>query len=172
MPRPLPVLAYLGLTVSGSVLAWLGLRYLGVAPGAAEPSANELAPIDAAGHVMRADAAAAFTAMREAAQTVGIDITVASAFRSYAQQARLYAGFISRPCEILGVRTGLPGCFNLASPPGGQSGHEKGTSVDINVGSESSAVFVWLTANAPRFDFRNTGLTFKQREPWHWDWVG
>lgn len=136
---------------------------------------DNLEPIDASGRLMRADAAKAFKSMVAAARAADLSLTASSAYRSTAEQARLYAEYLLNPCagsprNPFGVS--LPGCFNLASPPGGNSGHERGLSVDINVGSESSAIFRWLTANARRFNFINDGLKFAQREPWHFSYLG
>jgi hypothetical protein len=73
---------------------------------------------------------------------------VVSSYRSYAQQAALYADYIN-------------GTGNLAAPPG-QSNHETGTALDItainNAIAPTMARFGWIR-DVPG-------------EPWHFHWVG
>ena len=87
--------------------------------------------------------ALAVTAIRA---ELGISVSIVSAFRSRAEQQRLYDGWLKR----------LPG-FNLAAPPG-NSNHERGLAIDITPNS----------TGAMRDVFARYGLHFPVRgEPWH-----
>lgn len=97
-----------------------------------------------------------FLAMRAAAQAAGVKLKLNSGFRTWAEQAALYAKYLAK--------TG-----NLAAKPG-FSNHQSGTAVDIEVGNSfTSPVYRWLEANAARYGFVNTGKSFSQPEPWHWE---
>ena len=114
----------------------------------------ELTTID--GVPIEVSAAAAFLAMRAAAQAAGIKLKLESAFRTMAEQERLYRAY-------------LDGSGNLAAQPG-YSNHQNGRAIDINVrGSFTSPEYLWLELHAGKFGFRNTGKFFSQPEPWHWE---
>ena len=83
---------------------------------------------------------------------------VVSGFRSREQQQRLYDAYIN-------------GTGNLAAKPG-NSRHEHGTAVDINWSKLNPQQQAWLRANLPKFGIINTGMSFSQKEPWHWEWRG
>jgi soluble lytic murein transglycosylase-like protein len=96
------------------------------------------------GKRMRPDVALAFDRMQAAARAGGITLVIASAFRTNAEQAALFAAH--------------PDPKWVARP--GTSLHRLGTELDLGPASAYS----WLARNAPRFGF-------KQRyswEPWHW----
>ena len=95
------------------------------------------------GRPMRPDVALAFDRMAAAAHADGVELIIASAFRSDAEQARLFA---QHPDP------------KWVAPPG-RSLHRLGTELDLGPPSAYS----WLARNAERFHF-------KQRyawEPWH-----
>jgi Transglycosylase SLT domain/D-alanyl-D-alanine carboxypeptidase len=95
------------------------------------------------GRPMRPDVALAFDRMAAAAHADGVELIIASAFRSDAEQARLFA---QHPDP------------KWVAPPG-RSLHRLGTELDLGPPSAYS----WLARNAERF-------RFKQRyawEPWH-----
>lgn len=97
-----------------------------------------------------------FLAMQTAARVAGVKLVLVSGFRSWAEQVRLYGLY-------------LAGRGNLAAKPG-FSNHQSGIAVDIEVGgSFTSPVYRWLEANAARYGFVNTGKSFSQPEPWHWE---
>ena len=97
-----------------------------------------------------------FLAMRAAALKAGVKLKLNSGFRTWAEQVRLYALY-------------LAGRGNLAAKPG-FSNHQSGLAVDIQVdNSFTSPVYRWLEANAARYGFVNTGKSFSQPEPWHWE---
>lgn len=97
-----------------------------------------------------------FLAMRAAALRDGVKLVLNSGFRTWAEQVRLYGLY-------------LAGKGNLAAKPG-FSNHQSGLAVDIQVGNSfTSPVYRWLDANAARYGFVNTGKSFSQPEPWHWE---
>jgi soluble lytic murein transglycosylase-like protein len=99
------------------------------------------------GKPMRPDVARAFDRLAAAATADGVSLIIASAFRSNAEQAALFA------------RNPDP---KWVAPPG-RSLHRLGTELDLG----PPAAYGWLAANAPRFGF-------KQRyswEPWHFGFV-
>lgn len=95
------------------------------------------------GKPMRPDVAAAFDAMSAAARRAGITLSVNSAFRSDAEQARLFA---AHPDP------------KWVAPPG-TSLHRYGTELDLGPPSAHG----WLAANAHRFGF----IKRYAWEPWH-----
>jgi Transglycosylase SLT domain/D-alanyl-D-alanine carboxypeptidase len=99
------------------------------------------------GQGMRPDVAAAFDRMAAAAGRDGIGLIVNSAYRSDAEQARLYA---QNPDP------------RMVAPPG-TSLHRCATELDLGPPS----AYGWLEANAP-------GFGFLQRYPWerwHWGYI-
>jgi hypothetical protein len=95
------------------------------------------------GKPMRPDAAAAFDRLSAAAQKAGILLSISSAFRSDAEQAKLFAAH--------------PDPKWVARP--GQSLHRNGTELDLGPRS----AYAWLAENAPRFGF----VKRYAWEPWH-----
>ena len=96
------------------------------------------------GKPMRPDAAAAFDAMAAAARGEGLALSITSAFRSDAEQARLFA---ANPNP------------KWVAPPG-TSLHRYGTELDLGPPS----AYGWLAANARRFGFIHRYAW----EPWHY----
>jgi hypothetical protein len=82
---------------------------------------------------MRPDVAMAFDRLDAAARHDGVALTIVSAFRSNAEQARLFA---AHPDP------------KWVAPPG-KSLHRLGTELDLGPAS----AYGWLAANAPRFGF-------------------
>lgn len=105
------------------------------------------------GHYLRADAAGSFLAMRAAAENMGITLKVNSSFRTFAEQAELYAKY-------------LAGTGALAAKPG-YSNHQGGTAVDIETGGTGTPVYAWLAKYADTYGFRRTVAS----EPWHWEYL-
>jgi transglycosylase-like protein with SLT domain/D-alanyl-D-alanine carboxypeptidase-like protein len=99
------------------------------------------------GKPMRPDVALAFDRMAAAALADGIGVVITSAFRSDAEQARL---FTAHPDP------------KWVAPPG-QSLHRLGTELDL--GSESA--YGWLHANAARFHF----IQRYAWEAWHYGYT-
>jgi transglycosylase-like protein with SLT domain/D-alanyl-D-alanine carboxypeptidase-like protein len=100
------------------------------------------------GEGMRPDVAAAFDRMAAAAAQDGIRLVINSAYRSDAEQARLYA---QNPDP------------RMVAPPG-TSLHRCATELDLGPPS----AYPWLDANAPGFGF----VARYPWEPWHWGFTG
>jgi soluble lytic murein transglycosylase-like protein len=100
------------------------------------------------GKPMRPDTATAFDRLAAAARDAGILLSITSAFRSDAEQAKLFAAH--------------PDPKWVARP--GQSLHRNGTELDLGPPS----AYGWLAANASRFGF----LKRYSWEPWHFGLVG
>lgn len=99
------------------------------------------------GERMRPDVARAFDRMAEAARQDGIPLAITSAFRSDAEQARLFEAnpdpkYVARPGESL---------------------HRYGTELDLGPPS----AYGWLARNARRFGF----IQRYSWEPWHYGYV-
>jgi soluble lytic murein transglycosylase-like protein len=99
------------------------------------------------GKPMRPDVAAAFDRLAAAARRVGIPLLVNSAYRSDAEQARLFA---AHPDP------------KWVAPPG-TSLHRCATELDLGPAS----AYGWLAANATRFGF----LKRYPWEPWHFGYT-
>jgi soluble lytic murein transglycosylase-like protein len=99
------------------------------------------------GKPMRPDVALAFDRMAAAARADGISLIVVSAWRSDAEQARLFAAH--------------PDPKWVARP--GTSLHRLGTELDLGPAS----AYGWLAANAPRFHF----VKRYAWEAWHFGYV-
>jgi soluble lytic murein transglycosylase-like protein len=95
------------------------------------------------GKPMRPDVALAFDRMAAAAHAAGVDLMIASAFRSDAEQAQLFA---QHPDP------------KWVAPPG-KSLHRLGTELDLGPPS----AYGWLARNADRFHFTKR----YEWEPWH-----
>ena len=96
---------------------------------------------------MRPDVAAAFDRMAAAAEADGVGLIVSSAFRSDAEQARLWA---ANPDP------------KWVAPPG-TSLHRLGTELDLG----PPAAYAWLGQNAERFGF----VRRYSWEPWHYGYT-
>jgi hypothetical protein len=99
------------------------------------------------GEPMRPDVAQAFDRMEAAAREDGISLTITSAFRSDAEQARLFAQ--------------NPDPKMVARP--GSSLHRYGTELDLGPAS----AYGWLARNAERFGF----IQRYSWEPWHYGYT-
>ena len=100
------------------------------------------------GKPMRPDTAAAFDRLAAAARGGGLLLSITSAYRSDAEQARLFAAhpdpkWVARPAQSL---------------------HRMGTELDLG----PPAAYGWLAANAERFGF----VERYAWEPWHFGYVG
>src|SRR5919109_810045 len=96
---------------------------------------------------MRPDVARAFDRLEAAARRAGLSLVITSAYRSDAEQARLFA---ANPDP------------RWVAPPG-TSLHRCGTELDLGPAS----AYAWLAANAGRFAF----LKRYSWEPWHFGYV-
>lgn len=130
----------------------------GYANGLIPPQA--LCPLPQAGHMLRADAAAAFERLNAAyTEAFGAPICVTDSYRSLAVQQRLY--------QVKPELAAIPGTSN----------HGWGVAVDLcgGINSYSTATHEWMRANAPAYGWilpswaRATG---SMPEPWHWEYTG
>lgn len=111
--------------------------------------------------------------MLEEAESDGVNIQIASAYRSFSTQASLKSNYAVK------YGTGA----NTFSADQGFSEHQLGTTLDFSnktlqsnfINFEQSQSYKWLTENAYRFGFvlsypkNNKYYIF---EPWHWRFVG
>jgi zinc D-Ala-D-Ala carboxypeptidase len=142
------------------------------------------APIDqlvaiGGGFQLRTAAAQKFQALVNAAQAAGVNIITISAFRSVAEQQRLFFDVKAERAQAATKRA------EVSAPPH-YSEHHTGYAIDMGDGRAPAAnlnqsfdqtkAFKWLSANAPRYSFE---LSFPENnvqgvsyEPWHWRYVG
>ncbi len=150
-------------------------------PSDYEPS--DLSPISSVqvtqpGIMLRHEALAQLQAMDAAARGAGIDIIVASAYRSYQQQAQLYQYYVDQNGEA---------AANRFSAKPGHSEHQLGATVDLTSASSSYQLTdgyggtpegKWVAQNAYRFGFvmsypkGKEAITGYVYEPWHFRYVG
>lgn len=134
------------------------VNFSGYANGLIPQSA--LCPLAQGDHALRADAAAAFAKLNVAyARRFGEALCVTDAYRSLAEQQRLYA---SKP--------------GLAAVPG-TSNHGRGLAVDLCGGVDKFGTqqFEWMKNHAPDYswvhpDWASAGGSMP--EPWHWEYTG
>ena len=144
---------------AGSTYGCAGRSTAGYANGNVPRSA--LCPLRyAPGHVLRADAAAAYNALTDAyLNAVGAPICITDSYRDYATQVRLFA---TKP--------------SLAAVPG-TSNHGWGVAVDLCGGIQDygTPAYMWMKANAPRFGWIHPAWAEpggSRQEPWHWEFTG
>lgn len=92
---------------------------------------------------------AQYNTLRAAASPAGHDIRLNSGFRSFPDQQELWDD--------------NPNPARVARP--GRSNHQNGIAIDINTGSFSSAMYLWMVANAPALGWIRT----VDDEHWHWE---
>ena len=120
--------------------------------------------IDANGHQLDLSAANDFLALKAAATAAGHDIVVSTAYRSNAEQKRLYSAYISAIAAW--ERSGRLGKKPAPVAIPGRSKHEVGLAVDIHVAADP-ALLKWLKANAAKWHFYQTVLP---AEEWHFEY--
>lgn len=140
--------------------------------------ARSLVPVglgtDGRDKLLRASAARAWSAMRQAAARDGISLLLISAFRSYAFQAALIRQKLDKGRSLAEV-------LKVNAPPG-FSEHHGGQAIDIGAADcaaldeafENTEAFAWLRERAAGFGFAMSypkgnpeGFLY---EPWHWCW--
>ncbi len=99
--------------------------------------------------------ARAYRRMARAAKADGVTLSIASGFRTNAEQAALYDCYLTGDCNG----------GNLAAPPG-HSNHQSGLALDLNTHVRS--VRRWLERHGSEYGFART----VRSEPWHWEYVG
>jgi zinc D-Ala-D-Ala carboxypeptidase len=128
---------------------------------------------------LRSTALPKFQAMTAAAKAAGIKLRTISAFRSIADQEKIFF-------EIKAQRKqGAEKRAEVSAPPR-HSEHHTGYAVDVGDANnsamdlkpefETTAAFKWLQANAARYSFEMSfpkgNLQGVSYEPWHWRYVG
>lgn len=118
------------------------------------------------------DCASAFSEMKSAAAKEGLNIWIASGFRSYELQASLY----NRYCD----RDGKEAADRYSARPG-HSEHQSGLAIDLN---EITSAFAdtkegkWIAENCHKYGFilrymkEKEAQTGYMYEPWHIRYVG
>jgi zinc D-Ala-D-Ala carboxypeptidase len=143
-----------------------------------EASDKDLKRMDG-GLKLRSTALPKFQAMTAAAKAAGVKFSTISAFRSIADQERIFF-------EIKAQRKQAPGKRAEVSAPPRYSEHHTGYAVDLGDANnsaldlkpefENTAAFKWLEANAARYSFEMSfpkgNLQGVSYEPWHWRYVG
>jgi D-alanyl-D-alanine carboxypeptidase len=145
-----------------------------------EAPASELEAISSDSSIkLRKAAAKKFREMVEAAAKDGVTLVPVSAFRSIADQEKLFFDVKAERGEDTAQRAAV-------SAPPGHSEHHTGYAVDIGDGDhpgtdlqydfEDTAAFKWLKQNAAYYSFEMSfpkgnpmGVSY---EPWHWRFVG
>jgi hypothetical protein len=112
----------------------------------------EVVPLGPSSIEVEVSTARAFLVMRDAAAEAGIDLGLASGFRTVDEQRALF-------------RAWRKGRGNKAARPG-RSNHQSGRALDI-AGVTAPGARDWLEANAATFGFKRT----VKGEPWHWEYV-
>lgn len=111
-------------------------------------------------------------AMSEAARLDGIKLTVASSYRSYSYQERLYSHYVKTEGREKADR-------ESARP--GHSQHQLGTTMDFYPIEDSfikTRQGIWLSENAWKYGFslsyppNSENITGYKYEPWHYRYVG
>lgn len=136
--------------------------------GVRNNSAYPITAVRLGRHVIEKNTAYDFLSMYRAAAKDGIVLVINSAFRSYEEQAKLYAERVN-PDGTLTAAGKLKG---VAGKPG-NGPHQRGTALDISTGmtvkqlaaQQFSPTFIWLTDHAGTYGFVRTVPT----EPWHWE---
>jgi LAS superfamily LD-carboxypeptidase LdcB len=140
-------------------------RLSSIDPDFVYPAGNELE--------IHADVRSHLMDLLEDAKDDGIDLLVASSYRSFYEQASLKGSYTVQ------YGTGA----NRFSADQGYSEHQLGTTVDFTTSKiggafstfEASAAYAWLTANAYKYGFVLSypkGNAYYIFEPWHWRYVG
>ncbi|MGI9257437.1 MAG: M15 family metallopeptidase, partial [Gammaproteobacteria bacterium] len=136
--------------------------------------AFEIAHVSASGreHLLVPDAAAAWKAAREAAESDEVTLLVISGFRSFDRQLELISAKVARGESIDEI-------LRVMAPPG-CSEHHTGRAVDVGTPGceplsetfELTDAYRWLDRHAQEFGFKMSyprdnrwGFTY---EPWHW----
>ena len=127
---------------------------------------------------LRQDAAVALEKMAATAKNDGINLMLASGYRSYDEQVIVYNGFVKTDGKV---------AADASSARPGHSEHQTGLAADLEPTSRQCEVEVcfestpegkWLEANSYKYGFiiryhKNTqSLTGYEYEPWHVRYVG
>ncbi|MBP0986123.1 MAG: M15 family metallopeptidase [Oscillospiraceae bacterium] len=118
------------------------------------------------------ECSAAFSAMRSAAAKDGINLFIASGFRSYSSQTSIYWNYVAK--------RGMETADTFSARPG-HSEHQTGLAMDLNSISDSfgeTAEGMWLATHAHEYGFilrypkGKSDITGYKYEPWHFRYIG
>ena len=179
-------LAVLGVGAAGGAVYWFFIRRTETSPEELPPGPGPSAveqymslnkdAVPLFSHVaigpnlyLRKDAGEAFREMAAAAGAVGVDLPVSTAYRSLEWQTQLRKNYEA----YLAGGPWAP----LAAKPDGNGPHQRGLAVDLNGFDSKKPNYnatraAWMAANAAKFGWFNTGLTFSMVEPWHFYFKG
>lgn len=124
------------------------------------------------GNGLTGETVAAFESMQAEAASLGHTLWIASGFRSYATQVKVYNSYASRD--------GSAAADRYSARPG-HSEHQSGLAFDLNTITEAFGYTPegqWVAANAHRFGFivrypqGKEGVTGYIWEPWHLRYLG
>lgn len=136
---------------------------------------NDLVPLNKEKKLVRKEVKEKFNKLKKEAEKLDFQITVASAYRDYNYQEKLYNYYI----EKMGIKK-----TEMASAKPGHSEHQTGLAIDV-IGSNGdynlfaeSKEFNWLKNNAHLYGFilrypkNKEHITGFKYEPWHYRYVG
>jgi zinc D-Ala-D-Ala carboxypeptidase len=128
---------------------------------------------------LRKSAATKFQEMIGAAKAAGVNITTISAFRSVADQQKLFFEVKAQRAQVTTKRAEVSAPPNYSEHHTGYAvdlGDATATETNLNVAFENTSALKWLQTNAPRYSFEMSfpranaqGVSY---EPWHWRYVG
>jgi zinc D-Ala-D-Ala carboxypeptidase len=142
------------------------------------PDAPLRLPASASEMHLRQDASSALASMFASAKSQGVNLMLASGYRSYASQSAVYSAYVAQ--------SGAAEADTFSARPG-HSEHQTGLAADIEPLSrtceveqcfENTAEGRWLAANSYKYGFviryqkTTQNLTGYEYEPWHVRYVG
>lgn len=146
---------------------------------------NDLIDLNGYGNVtLRSTAAKAFEAMCHEMEALGMaDSIVASSFRDYEYQYKLYEKYVKQELARHPgyTREQAEAIVDTYSARPGTSDHQTGLTVDyypVSNSFENTKTFEFLSENAYKFGFilrfpkGKSDITGYMYEPWHWRFVG
>ncbi len=137
------------------------------------------------GGALIADASNDLRELFEAASQNGVELEVASAYRSFAAQSRTFDSWVAKELEQGFEQTEAENRANVYSAKPGHSEHQLGTAVDIKCKSctafklpENQPAYTFIAKQAHNYGFVVSypkaleSLTGYSHEPWHIRWIG
>lgn len=128
---------------------------------------------------LRSTALPKFQAMISAARAAGVRISTISAFRSIADQEKIFFEIKAQRSQDSEKRAEVSAPPKYSEHHTGYAvdlGDSTNSAMDLKPGFDTTAAFKWLEANAARYSFE---MSFKKGnlqgvsyEPWHWRYVG
>jgi D-alanyl-D-alanine carboxypeptidase len=146
-------------------------------------------PVSSGGFMIKSIVVSDLKDLFNAASSQGINLRVASAYRSYNEQVNTFNYWVDSELQRGKTQAEAEASANTYSAKAGFSEHQLGTTMDINSLNESNAssldytaantkAWDWLESNLEKYGFvlsypdgkeDKTGYVY---EPWHIRWVG